>query len=539
MQQGFGLSRMPTLERETFSIQRVSFQMTQRALTQMATDVSTATFLLPIFLAFVANDTPHIDSIALITTYSNTVVMVSTSLLFSIKIDVSKLYPELHQVAERSDEWEEKRLAIVDLLRYGVSISSVVLPLSVLLFVFSGGILSGVFKQNLQIAYYAQDFLRNYATNLPALIYGNCFRQLIYGFSAQQPQQVGFGFVALGLISAGLLARYKVLGTDGIILGYAVSQYGAALTYGYYLLFHQQYKHLKLLDSVLHWPEKNQGTMVQQLVASLPIFFINVSETVFIFCLSVMAGFINPESQAAFALMMQYISINFWIGTNVAMSSLFVMNQLRSNPSKQHLIAPTAVNGIILTAVASAVLPTFFAGYPQALMVLFGANDPQILQILTRVTPWMSVGSLLDSTYYAPMLQLRALNDVQGVLLTRIPSVALGILLSIVLVFETTLGVESIGGAYCLAMALSLVGVLGRWKEKMQPYTTAYQQDRDNPLRPSETDAATTQSRAAPPSRYRHHTFFRGVCSEEGALELGLAPQDKALELVARGHGTH
>lgn len=457
-----------------FDTSNISKELIKSATYQLFTDISIASFLLPIFLSFVNNDVNHIDSIVLISTYNNMITLASTSLLFTIKIKVSQLYPIYKlSIDSSSQEQLDIREKMIDMFRNGSVVSMITIPTAVLSYVFSGFILSDIFQQPNPAATYAQNFLRLYSVNMPAIIYSNCCRQMIYGFREQTAQKIGFYFVAFGVVIAGLLARYEVIGNGGIVLGYAVSQYGSTFVYAYYIFFHSRYQSLGLLKSLFMWP--NYTLLKAQLYDALPLFVINMTEATFLFILSLMSGFIDADSQAAMTLVLQYVSVNFWIGTNFAMAAVFLMNLSREDKVNKHLVFPTALTGIIITSCASSIVPIFFACYPESLTILFGVDsDSNILNILKVIAPIMSIGSICDTSYYAPMFHIRAVGDVKGVLWTHIPSIFIGVTMVTVLVLVYKKGVDAIAYSYLTTMVLSVSLVVLRWMYTMRPFIESY-----------------------------------------------------------------
>lgn len=469
-------------QKQDFCLRDIGYQISFRAVTQMATDMTATTFLLPFFLSFVAHDTVHEDAIALICSYSNTVVMVSNSLLFSIKIDVSKLYSQLEQTQMSLEDQELIRLQIIDLFRNGFYMSSMALPITIPIMIGSGTILHDLFKQNQQESDDAEEFLRYYAINLPALTYGICLRQMIYGFGAIQAQQFSFAFVGTGVITAALLSYYDVLGSPGIVLGTGIALYGTTLLYAYYLFYDKKYQRFELLTHLFQCRRSQTIPLSKQVMDAMPISLIIISETIFIFALSVLSGFVDRESQAAFALVLLYISINFWVGSNFAMSTSFVVNPIMADSDRKHQAYPAACMGIFLSVIASSIIPLIFAIYPEALLAISGIHDPKISAILSRMTVWTSLGSICDAVYYTPMLQLRGLKDQHGVMGIRIPAMAMGIILSAVLVLKTDLGIEAVNIAYLSTMSLSLLNTLWRWRIKMQKAVDDYQAHQVHPV---------------------------------------------------------
>lgn len=449
---------------------KIVYSIATFALSQIAADsYSFKNLLLPFLLSHVNADPEHTAAIALIVSLVNLTIVGGTSLLFSIKIQVSVKLAELNRLVQDSDEWNIKRLEIADLYRNSLILATSIIPIPILAMTFSGPLFHQVLQQNKQIAYIAQDFLRQYAIIVPGIIYVACLKQMISGFRCTTALAWTNKSILLGLPLAILLIFFTKLGAWGIVVGFALESYCTAGIYFYFTLFHPDFNRLKLGAHLFSDLSGNRSKFFELVRLALPISLIQISEIGLNFCLSTMTGILGTANQEAFAMTMQYTLANFLIYTNVSVASALAIAKPLGEQRNQDVYL-IARYGLAVTTIFSMILPLSFAIYPKALMSILSNHNQSAGQKLTFLAPIISIGSLLDGSSYAFMLQLRTIKDFHGVMIYRLTSTVLGAVLAIVLGLYTKLGLYGVAMGYASAMLLSF-GSLGlRWYIKMQPY---------------------------------------------------------------------
>lgn len=425
----------------------------------------------PFLSTKVDNSPQNTAAIALIIPVVTTMVM-GFSVLFSLNLTGSKLVSELNELEKHSDTWNEKRLEIVDLYRSGLIISSMIVPICMLVMIESGPLLHNVFQQNEEISYLAQDFLRPYSAVVPPVFLWMCALQITSSFQYTKTTLIGpisFGlglFFAIGL-GLGTMNMPK-WGNMGIFAGYAFEAYLTAAAYTYIILYSSDFKDIQLRKIFSH--VNNMWAKVKnQMLDGSAIAITVSSELILIFYLSLLSGYIGTQAQEALALAIQYIVANDILIVNAAVASAMFLGGAVGSKQHQNVFVATRY-GLAASVAICSPIPVLCAAYPQGLMAIFNNQDQKVALLLKQLVPYVSTGLILNAISYVCIIQSRVLGDRWNSTYERVGSLALGMVVSGCLLKFTNLQIQSIGIGYFVSMLLSTISLWLRCNKMQNKY---------------------------------------------------------------------
>lgn len=424
------------------------------------------------FLATKVDNSPqNTAAIALIIPVVTTMVM-GFSVLFSLNLTGSKLVSELNELEKLSDDWNAKRLEIVDLYRSGLVISSMIAPICMLIMIESGPLLHNVFQQNEEVSYLAQDFLRPYSAVVPPVFLWMCALQITSSFQYTKTTPIGpisFGlglFFAIGL-GLGEMNMPK-WGTMGIFAGYAFEAYLTAAAYTYTILCSSDFKDIQLRKIFSH--VNNMWAKVKtQMIDGSAIAITVSSELILIFYLSLLSGYIGTQAQEALALAIQYIVANDILIVNAAVASAMFLGGAVGSKKHQNVFIATRY-GLAASVVICSPIPVLCAAYPEGLMAIFNNQDKEVALLIKQLAPYVSTGLILNAISYVCIIQSRVLGDRWNSTYERVGSLALGMIISGCLLEFTNLKIQSIGIGYFISMLLSATSLWLRCSKMQSKY---------------------------------------------------------------------
>lgn len=188
----------------------------------------------------------------------------------------------------------------------------------------------------------------------------------------------------------------------------------------------------------------------------------------------------------------------------------------------------TSRHAVYMTALLCTIIPVFFAAFPEALSFLFNSDDPEILKLLKQIIVLVALGQIGDGAAYAQMLQLRVFNETWVATVLRGACLALGAVTATALVYNSNIGIASLGVGYALAEWSSCL-VLGiRLHYVMQKYRKEY-----NVLAPASNCIPKTRNLSAQSEwGFMGRNQQQRYVAQIAAIDSRVATRDSMLELV-------
>ncbi len=430
-------------------------------------------------------------AVTLISTVINSTVIVGIAPLLAMGLSVSKDIGTVTQLEARdqrkrtrgelSEDAENsllplKRQIISGVLRNGMIVgtaSSVVFMIPVM--VGSEFILTHLFFQDSEIAKIAQDFIRPYAFAIPGIMTRVATDQVLYAFERTKPAMI-IGLASFSFwmpLSIYLAFGTPNLGATGLLIGCGLDGYTTSLGYAAYLAYSPRFIKYNFFDFRQPWlPEHiEQMKIIRGLGRSILLSI--ATETAMTVAMSVFAGAIGVEQQAAFSVIMQVSLLTLLLQISFGQTSSQNIGQYIGRNEFENASRAAKIG---LAAMLSYIAPVLilFAAYPDMLLSIQKNNDHSFTHTIKTIAPIIFIGLLLDATRFQLLQQLRSLGAAKQASTLSCSAIALGILLSGVLGLETDMGIYGVATGFAASTGLATLGLSSLWLNKVQPDAIAH-----------------------------------------------------------------
>lgn len=423
--------------------------------------------LLSFFLTRIHNDADHLAATASIVTLLNDTLITSSSFLFATNI----LGPQLISKYRATNNDNDKKPVMI-LFQNGMVMVVALSLLNTPILFFSGDILK-IFGQTPQDAAISQQFLRNYLVLIPPTLFELYAIQVLITLNKTKYMLGGSAIlVASLLLSYGMSIGkfgFQNRGETGLLTGYGIESYATSIFYGLCFLHDSDISNFFSVEPVGQLQEYLQQFR-EQLKTVFPLTLTILSELTLSFFMGNFAGILGVQQQDAFALMLPPLWMNTVVSVNFAISALTRVGEMKFSETNQHHVFPTAIIGIVLTVLASSIIPLWM------MIGLSDIEDATTNTILRNTLPLFALNSLLDSACYGFLFTQRILNDNLNSSIIRAVGCFASIVLSYLFAVTFGIGMNGIGLGSLLGTAGSVYALGCRSFETMKPDREKYYQ---------------------------------------------------------------
>jgi multidrug resistance protein, MATE family len=428
-------------------------------------------FLSTVLLNYISTSANESAAVTLISTFLNTVCILSAAWSFSIGILLSRKVGEYRSLEEsNSTELENKKDIISGYNANGLFLSIFPSIFGFLVLFFAKGIFTDILGQNPDVAGLTEKFFRVYAFSMPALIMRAVFEQVMFAFGkSKAAAKIGLLNLAIGTALAVVLGcgvSDKIdLGAEGIALGFLIETYATAIGFGLYIHLQAECKKFAFFSNILNKIKQYNEDRSGILNLSKSIEFIVFLELAMTLSIGVFSGLLGADAQSAMSYDLEFLYFLFVVSSAFGMSTGQEMN--REIGAKQYDNAKAIGKyGLLATFAWIAPVSIFFAAYPNAL--LSSSPDSNVLSILKVLTPILSAAIIADSLRYNILQQLRNLGDLRVPNNIALAGTCTGIGLSAGLGLGTSLEIYGVAVGYLIGISATLLGLSIRWHNKLQ-----------------------------------------------------------------------
>lgn len=410
-------------------------------------------------------------AIALIIPTINVTLLAAVSPLFVINLISPEIITTLKQLEANDnlsiDDISNHRRKIAYIFRHAVIISGVLAPVVILIWLTSGPILQYIFKQQPAVANSAWQFLKWYSLSvLPAFIYF-IQTQFIQSFQLKKIMAQGAAsllFCLLLSFSTGVGVLLPEQGVAGILLGYTAEPLITSLIYSINFCRHPSLNKFHFLKNLFTASNNQFLTMTEFMKKGIAITGTVVSEVLFGFGTAALAGVLGTKQQEVWALTMQYTLMNAIIAIHFPLSSAIQLGSTISTVDKQRI----GKAGLAVSIIVGSILPAVFAISPGLLLGTNGQDDAVLMDLLKKITPIVSIASILDVIGFTFLFQVRMMNEIWTSTLVRMIAFCLGLGLTAMLSLATPLSIVGVAWGFMSGMSLSTLGLGLLWFKAIQ-----------------------------------------------------------------------
>ncbi len=426
-------------------------------------------------LSHVDHSDENLAAITLITSYINALICFGISPLLAMSIVAGEELGELNALTKRhvaDSELTDRRKHIAAVYGNGLIASAVAAPCLILPMVYSKSIFTHVFHQHQDVAAIAGRFIRLYATAVPANLARITASEVMFVFKRTKPAMtMGLANFAVSTTAGGVLAfglfGAPKLGSTGVLAGAVLNEYLSAGSYTTYLAKSSHLKDFQFFKFCQSW-QPYFGQLKKIRGFSRTILLGMVTETGMQFMLTVYAGMLSVNSQAACSSIMQ-LSI-FSVLLQVAFGQTAAQEISRAMGANQFENASRS-GRVSLAALLGYILPVmiFFSAYPTLLADIQNNHDEEYRDTLTQLAPLMFAGCALDAARFSMLQQLRVLGDAKVASMISSVCMLFGVGAAGYLGLYTKMEIYGVALGYVLSAGLA-ASILGcRWSERTRP----------------------------------------------------------------------
>lgn len=421
--------------------------------------------VLLLLLNRIASDPVSLAANSLTIMFADLGVNSSASMLLCINPEVSEPFVLAKEGADDSVKVEASQKisrTITSASIYAVLVA----PFIVSGMIYSSWLLQNVFRQDETKADRAQAFLRLFSIAIPPTLFMIGAQQV--SFSAKKvlvvlPNVILLGVSLLAAFGLGLgVMGLPALETPAILGAYIGESYLSAFLYAYYLKCNNKFAGLQFLsrahlsaDSLVHFLKTGSRP-------ALTVF----SEMLFGFGLTALASVFGTQKQAAVGISYNALWLNTFIAIKFSLASMVnlvrtknQLSQLNNKADARLGLKQMALNAVVVTSLATIILPVLFAIFPQKMLSIYGKTDEAVMAHVEEIAPIFSVGFFLDALSYICLFQARALGDQNIPALLRSASFVLSAGLGALLSMPFQMNVRGLALGYALGMLFSSISL--------------------------------------------------------------------------------
>lgn len=417
----------------------------------------------------------NLDASTLAMSYTDTLAACSLASLYAISLYASQLRGDLESIFTSNNESEKakKIREISRVVKSGLVMGTMTLPIPFLLLFFSKFFLADVFGQDEDVAQLAQEYLRPYAFGMVALLGQAGLEQVLFTFEKQNAAMImALACFALGVGVADVLAfghlSFPELGFAGIATGFTVEAWLTFLTFGLYVAHAPTFKDFDFFKH-FKFTREDLKQLKELLKIGLPITVTTINEILASFVMTLLAGLLGTDELAAqnFSALLLF----FTLLPDLAFGQAAGQEVSRELGEKNYKNANrTAIYSLV--ASMSIIFPVCLAVFiePRIFVNLMASDVPENVLAMTDILlPITAAGVLSDTVRYNFLQVLRALDCHKMPTLLSSGSVWLGVLLAYLLGFQTDLGITGVTMGYALGLASGALSLLPQWLNEITP----------------------------------------------------------------------
>lgn len=416
----------------------------------------------------------YLAASALITAEQSILMILSTSLLYSVSVPSGFVYGELKRDEYENETALEKRKIskekITKILKNGLYMSGLCCIPPMVFMWFTESILIQSFRQDPEVVYLVEEYFKSYLGGVPGILGAMCFEQLLFGLDKQNfAAALSVVNFFLGVAIAYVLAfgRFTLprLGLSGIGYGFLVQAYLNFFAYGLYLLFGKDLRDYRFFSRPWSIDTKTLRSLIR---TGWPITLSVSTELTAVFLVNIFAGMLGKTQLAAQDISSQ---LAFFLIIPILAISQACSNEVSRAMGKHHFIDVKryGFSGIFLGSALLSMVAIAVSLYPKMITVLFSVdNDSQVLTMTKTLLPITAGGMVFDSIRNVLTGALRGTGDAVSPSIITSLLVLAGILSAYGLGFECGLGIYGIAAGYTFGLVSGAFSLLARWGVKAQ-----------------------------------------------------------------------
>lgn len=231
----------------------------------------------------------------------------------------------------------------------------------------------------------------------------------------------------------------------------------SALLYFSYIFFHPDHALLNLRKKFLHEFSFDWNSFKELLKDGVTSTLRISCDFLFPFILTTLCARLSKypeESQAAFSLASQPQWLNNLINVFFALAAGKSLSDSKDNKIiSRNLFKKIAYTGIAVTATVSSVIPAIFSLFPRLPAVIFGNNNPIVLNTLDKISAPIALASWLDAFCFTLMFQAQSgWNDFLIGCVSRFVGLIVGLSTAAFLGFTMDMGAAGLAWGFPIGM---------------------------------------------------------------------------------------
>ncbi len=427
-----------------------------------------------IMIITLSSDAEGVASATLVSIFLNSGVLIAVSPIFALGYISSGIYGEYIAELKQDNPNAEKLKRLRERMAsaFANSVIMAVLTGSVFTtaFYFSGSILEYVFRQPLQIALLAQNFLRPYSPAVFAMVFRMCCEQILFtcGFEVAA-MTMGLSSLSLGiglsywLGFGGLgIPRY---GDFGVSVGSVVEAYLTAILFASFIGLKGELRPFNFFHVIRSI--KGRCCQLWELTTlGGSITFAIISEIALPIVTGAVAGRISTNAQAAWSYAMILVYLLAIPILAFGHQSTVVLNRYLDGASYLNA-SRFGKNGVLTTLIYTTPISLLGAG----MTYLFSRGDAEVQAMTQYILPVTACSLMVESVRYNILQQLKPLGNKYCSSITSFMCLTLGMLASVYLGLSTDMGIYGVTAAYIACLILATLLLLLSWWQNIQPTT--------------------------------------------------------------------
>ena len=224
--------------------------------------------------------------------------------------------------------------------------------------------------------------------------------------------------VILNFVASYLFAFYLNLGVSGLGWGTTFAGVVATIGFSYWLFTQLRYKHYKPWGQYREYKLSSVAPIIKMGVSVAQA---TLAEFTLISGAALMAGSLGTVFLAVHQIALQVLSFSWNIVFGFSQATAIIIGIQFGAKASKSALKITAINGMILATLASALIASIVIFYPQLLISLFASSEDNLFPELINILPGVML--IAASSFVIDAWQLTALNILRGMHIVRSPAV--------------------------------------------------------------------------------------------------------------------
>ncbi len=349
--------------------------------------------------------------------------------------------------------------------------SAITAPIAFSSMFFSRNLLISIFRQEEDVARYAEQFLRVYSAAVPGFAIRGSLAQICYGFSKNVPSMV-ISLASLGVssvVGAGLSFGWfgnEPLRRVGLAIGGVIEPYIAAALYAGYIHYNSDFANFHFLAA------RNNKYIITQIKSvlkiGLPISFTVTTDIVGGMAYGALIGMTGGKNAlAASSIIDQYGPFSSLLRTSLSQAVAIETGRL-SGSKQNHAASRYARAGFAFSMMAIAPAPVIFSAAPDVLLLMSG-KTVESMTYLRQLAPIFGSIQITEAMRLIFTKECHALKDHNVPALISMLGMSSGLVSGAFLGIYTPGGVFALTGSYAAGQWLAAGGMAMRWVHSTKP----------------------------------------------------------------------